>query len=133
MSLFVFAYCLLLYLYHHCCLICFAQLYWDTAYTPSGTGPKGSEGQKSKSPVIYAHALPEPLPPEWSRIRVRWTLRKRLSMQKKQHRLHPILPLHKEKDVPLIHHHQQVQQLPTKIIVVFVWRICRWMLMHLHV
>ena len=80
------------------------------------------------------------LPPEWIQIQV---LRspaspmnpmnpvKRLPMQQKQHPLHPVLPLAKEKDVSLIHHHQD-QQPPTKIIVVSVWRICRWIAVHLH-
>jgi hypothetical protein len=55
---------------------------------------------------------------------------KRLPLQQKQHPLHPILLLDKEKDVPLIHHHHQQ---PTEIIVVSVWRICLWMPAYLHV
>ena len=110
----------------YCC--CIAIRFW-TRHMP----PLNEESfEKSRSPRLTR--CPEPLPPEWIQIKM---LRspgspvKRLSMHKKQHPLHPVLPLGKEKDVALIHHHQD-QQPPTKIIVVSVWRICRWIMLHLH-
>ena len=109
-----------------CCFVCLSCSVLWTRHMP----PTKTRGTRETERTI--RALPRALPPEWIQIQL---LRrpgspvKRLPLHKKQHPLHPILPLGKEKDVPLIHHHHQQ---PTKIIVVSVWRICRWMPAYLH-
>ena len=96
---------------------------------------RGNLNQPKVVAQIAQSRCPESLPPEWIQIKVLRSPgnpRNRLPMQKKQHPLHPIFPLGKEKDVVPIQHQQEVQQQPTKIIAVSVWRICRWIVMHFH-
>ena len=108
--------------------------YFWTSYAPSKTRIKKDKLKLNE----HLEVLPRDLPPEWIQIKVLrspGSPRNWPPMHKTQHPKHPVLPLHKEKDVAaLIHHHQvhQVQQQPTKIIAVSVWRICRWMPAYLH-